>query len=69
MRRWYAFCCSHGGNVVCIDGGTGAKIWETSVTGRAESGLALSADLKVRAESHSVCCARTSQRVPEAGIG
>ena len=47
LSRWYAFCCSHGGDIVCLDGETGARIWGTSVLGRAESGLVLSADLKV----------------------
>lgn len=47
LSRWYAFGCSHGGDIVCLDGETGAKIWETSVLGRAESGLVLSANLKV----------------------
>ena len=33
--------------MVCIDGVTGLVVWKTTITDRADSGLVLSADLKV----------------------
>lgn len=53
--RWFAFACSHGGDVVCVEGETGRLIWTTAINGRAESGLTLTGDLKVV----SLCSSRT----------
>ncbi|CAL8461978.1 g1509 [Coccomyxa elongata] len=44
--RWYAFGCSHGGDVVCIDGASGSPVWKTCIEGRAESGLTLTGSLQ-----------------------
>ena len=54
--RWFAFGCSHGREVVCVDGHTGAEVWRTLVTGRADIGMALTADLKVSASFFSSTC-------------
>jgi hypothetical protein len=47
LLRCFAFACSHGGDVVCIEGSTGRLIWTSIIQGRAESGLTLTADLQV----------------------
>ncbi|BDA41299.1 probable enterobactin synthase component F at N-terminal half [Coccomyxa sp. Obi] len=44
--RWYAVGCSHGGDVVCIDGGSGTPVWKTCIEGRADSGLTLTRSLQ-----------------------
>lgn len=44
--RWYALACSHGGDVVCIEGRTGARVWGARLPGRADIGLAVLADLQ-----------------------
>lgn len=44
--RWYALACSHGGDVVCIEGWTGARVWGARLPGRADTGLAVMADLQ-----------------------
>jgi hypothetical protein len=56
MRRWYAFACSHGGDVVCVEGKSGSLIWRTLLDGRANVGLALTGDLQARlpAQHHLV---------------
>ena len=47
-NRWHAFCCSHGGDVRCIDGVTGKTVWATLLPDQADRGLTLPADLKER---------------------
>ena len=47
--RWYALACSHGGDVVCIEGRTGGRVWGGRLPGRANAGLAVTADLQARA--------------------
>ncbi|KAK9862387.1 hypothetical protein WJX84_006241 [Apatococcus fuscideae] len=42
--RWWTFACSHGGDVIAVDGPSGETVWETCVPGRAAAGLALSKD-------------------------
>ena len=48
MCRWYAFGCSHGGDVVCIDGFSGKLVWRTRLEARANTGMALTDDLQAR---------------------
>ena len=45
--QWWAFACSHGGEVVCADGSCGEAVWRAQLPGRADAGLAVTADLKV----------------------
>ena len=46
--RWgcYALACSHGGDVVCVDAGRGALVWRATLPGRADAGLAVTADMQ-----------------------
>ena len=46
--RWHAFCCSHMGEVMCIDGLTGRRVWAAVLPDHTDSGLTLTADLKVQ---------------------
>ncbi len=46
--RCFALACSHGGGVVCVDGASGARVWGAALPGRADAGLALTADLQAR---------------------
>lgn len=43
----YAFACSHGGDVVCLDAHEGRLIWRQHLPMRADVGVALTADLQV----------------------
>ena len=52
--HWWAFACSHGGEVVCADGGCGEAVWRAQLPGRADAGLAVTADLKVT--PRMLCC-------------
>lgn len=45
-RHCFVFACSHGGDVVCLDGSTGARVWEACLPGHLDAGPALSQDLK-----------------------
>jgi hypothetical protein len=75
--RWFALACSHGGDVVCVDGASGARVWDAALPGRADAGLALAADLQaridlnpslskrlLRCDSHSPRCYRHIVGVP-----
>ena len=46
-QRWWVFACSHGGNVIAVDGPSGETVWETSVPGRASAGIAIGNDHQV----------------------
>ena len=52
----YAFACSHGGDVVCVDAADGALVWRTALQDRADAGLALTADLQVKALNLEFSC-------------
>ena len=43
----YVFACSHGGDVMCINGRSGAIIWQANLPGHLNSGLTLCHSLKV----------------------
>lgn len=43
---WWAFGCSHGGEVVCIEGVTGNVVWRAELSGRCDAGLAVTHDLR-----------------------
>ena len=43
---WWALSCSHGGDVVCVDGGTGRVAWRACLPGRCEAGLTVTSDLR-----------------------
>ena len=45
--HWWAFACSHSGEVLCSDGSCGEAVWRAQLPGRADAGLAVTADLKV----------------------
>ena len=46
--RWWAFACSHGGDVVCVEGAAGSVLWRTALDGRCEAGLVVLPDLRCR---------------------
>lgn len=46
---WWAFGCSHGGEVVCVDGVTGSAVWRADLPGRCDAGLAVTHDLRYSA--------------------
>ena len=43
---WFALACSHGGDVVGVDGVSGGVRWRTALPGRCEAGLAVTPDLR-----------------------
>jgi hypothetical protein len=43
---WWAFACSHGGDVVCVEGAGGRVRWRTALKGRCEAGLSVLPDLR-----------------------
>ena len=45
-REW-VFACSHGGDVVCMDGQSGRAVWRAELPARAEAGLTTTSDCKV----------------------
>ncbi|EIE25078.1 acetyl-CoA synthetase-like protein [Coccomyxa subellipsoidea C-169] len=64
--RWFVLGCSHGGDVVCIDGPSGTPLWRSTIGGRAESGLTLTGDLQHVAVAQSegrLCFLRTADGV------
>ena len=42
----YALACSHGGDVVCVEARRGLLVWRTTLPGRADAGLAVTADMQ-----------------------
>ena len=50
--RSYAFACSHGGDVLCVDVAAGHVLWRTTVPERADVGLALFQNLQVSGREH-----------------
>lgn len=46
-RQHWVFACSHGGDVVCVEGHLGGLVWEGQLPGRADAGLTISSDCKV----------------------
>ncbi|KAK9818648.1 hypothetical protein WJX74_008470 [Apatococcus lobatus] len=44
MGCWWAFACSHGGDVIAVDGASGELVWETRLASRLNAGIALSND-------------------------
>ena len=46
-QQHWVFACSHGGDVVCVEGRSGGVVWEGQVEGRAEAGLTISPDCRV----------------------
>ena len=54
LCRWYAFGCSHGGDVVCVDGASGQPVWRTRLEDRANTGMALTGDLQVCVQNLSM---------------
>ena len=55
--QWWAFACSHGGEIACIEGISGKPVWKTELPGRAEAGMAVSNDLEVCHASNVVMMA------------
>lgn len=43
----YAFACSHGGEVMCVEVATGNAVWRTMLGDRADAGMAMFGDLQV----------------------
>ena len=50
VTREWVLACSHGGDVVCVDGQSGRAVWRAVLPARAEAGLTVTSDCKV-----SVC--------------
>lgn len=49
----YALACSHGGDVVCVEGTQGALVWRATLPGRADAGLAVTADMQACVGEHA----------------
>jgi len=43
----WVFACSHGGDVVCVEGQSGRAVWRTTLPARAEAGLTITSDCQV----------------------
>ena len=43
----WVFACSHGGDVVCVDGHSGRAVWRRVLPARAEAGLTITSDCQV----------------------
>ena len=52
----YALGCSHGGDVVCVEGTGGALVWRARLPGRADAGLAVTADMQARSKERAFAC-------------
>lgn len=46
-ERWWVYACSHGGDVVAVEGVSGEPVWETRLPARLNAGMALSQDCLV----------------------
>ena len=47
QQHQWVFACSHGGDVVCVEGQTGKAVWQTVLPARAEAGLTITSDCQV----------------------
>ena len=47
QQQEWVFACSHGGDVVCVEGQQGRAIWRVLLPARAEAGLAITPDCQV----------------------
>ena len=47
QQQQWVFGCSHGGDVVCVEGHSGRAVWGAVLPARAEAGLSITADCKV----------------------
>ena len=45
--EWWVYACSHGGDVVAVDGASGEPVWETRLPARLNAGMTLSKDCSV----------------------
>ena len=43
----WVFACSHGGDVVCVEGQSGRAVWRRALPARAEAGLTITSDRQV----------------------
>ncbi len=43
----WVFACSHGGDVVCVEGQSGRGVWRRALPARAEAGLTITSDCQV----------------------
>ena len=60
QQQHWVFACSHGGDVVCVEGRSGGVVWEGQVEGRAEAGLTVSPDCRVSLHLPALPCQRHS---------
>lgn len=51
----YALACSHGGDVVCVEASRGALVWRATLLGRADAGLAVTADMQAWLRRACLC--------------
>ena len=47
VAREWVFACSHGGDVVCVEGQSGRAVWQAALLARAEAGLTITSDCMV----------------------
>ena len=43
----WVFACSHGGDVLCVEGHSGRAVWRSTLPARAEAGLTITSDCQV----------------------
>jgi len=48
----WVFACSHGGDVVCVEGHSGKAVWRRALPARAEAGLTITSDCQVSYRTH-----------------